>query len=126
MASAAAFVLPLTWLAQIATANTNRDGTGVIVDVVTGPASGSRVDSVRIQAVGTTTAGMVRLYLYDGINTRLIRDVPVANIIPSGTVDAWSTEIVVPGGLGIPNGWKLRASTHNAETFNIVARGGNF
>lgn len=116
---------PKSWLAQISAANTNRDGTGTLVDVLTVAAvAGARIDSIVVQAIGTTTAGMVRLFLFDGTNTRLWRELAVAAIVPSGTVAAFRDTIPLGEGLILPTGWKLKAGTHNAETFNIVASGG--
>ena len=122
---------PLAGNAQISTANTNRDGTGTLGTVVTAGASGSRIEEVVIEATGTTTAGIVRLFLNDGTNTRLWREVAVTAATPSGTVLAFTASVRndtrpdLPL-LVLPTGWSLRASTHNAETFNVFAFGGSF
>ncbi len=128
MASAPEFVdSPKSWLAQVSAANTNRDGSGTVVDVVTAGADGTRIDAVDIVAVGTVTAGVVRLYLYDGTNTRLIKEVMVSATTPSTSVEVFRKTVTFPKGLHLPSGatWKLKASTHNAETFNVIARGGD-
>lgn len=115
-----------TAIAQATAANTNRDGTGTIATVFTAGASGSRIDDVTITAVGTTTAGMVRLFLHDGTNARLLREVAVSAITPSGTVAAFTASLTNLA-LVLQSGWSLRASTHNAETFNVcVTRAGDF
>lgn len=58
--------LPRNGVAQISTANANRDGTGALgVVAVAGP-TGLRIDNIAIQATGTTTAGMLRFYLTKG------------------------------------------------------------
>lgn len=60
---------PKTAQVAISTANTNRDGTGTIgvVAVASGASgSGTRIDKIAIQAAGTTTAGVVRLYIAKG------------------------------------------------------------
>lgn len=117
---------PRTAIAQATSANTNRDGTGTIATVFTAGASGSRIDDVTITAVGTTTAGMVRLFLHDGTNARLLREVAVSAITPSGTVAAFTASLTNLA-LVLQSGWSLRASTHNAETFNVcVTRAGDF
>ena len=127
MANSPIFVgAPQTWMAALSAANTNRDGTGTIVDILTGGSNGSRVDKVRVQASGATTAGAVRLYIYDGTNTYLIREMIVAAVTPSTTVEAWSGEVDLDGLVLPTNAWKLRASTHNAEAFKVFAKGGNF
>lgn len=117
----------------ISTANTNRDGTGTIGTVFTAGASGSRIDGIVIQATGTTTGGMVRLFVHDGTNARLFDEAPVIAITPSGTAPAFSTALgnSAPLATGryplmLPSGWSLRAATNNAESFNVIALGGDF
>lgn len=117
---------PRTEVAQVSAANINRDGTGIIVNVFTAGTNGSRIDDIAITATGTTTAGMVRLYLHVGTNAWLWREVAVSAITPSATVSPFSSTL---GNLALvlQTGWSLRASTHNAETFNIcVTRAGDF
>jgi len=112
--------------AQVSTANTNRNGTGTIVTVFTAGSSGSRIDDIYITATGTTTAGVVRLFLNDGTNTYLFEEILVTAITPSTTVAVFQS-VQLNLGLILANGWSLRASTNNAETFNIqVTRAGDF
>jgi hypothetical protein len=106
---------------QVSTANTNRDGTGTIATILTAGASGSRVDDITVIATGTTTAGMVRLFVNDGTNTRLWLEIPVTAATPSGTVQAF-TATLLNQALLLPSGYSLRASTNNAETFNVIVR----
>jgi hypothetical protein len=116
-------------VAQVSAANTNRDGTGTIATIFTAGSSGSRLERIRVQAAGTTTAGVVRLFIHDGSNARLFAEALVSAITPSTTVQAWSVDIDLSfngGAVLLPNGYSLRASTHNAETFNIFAIGGDF
>lgn len=112
--------------AQVSTANTNRNGTGTIVTVFTAGSNGSRIDDIYITATGTTTAGVVRLFLNDGTNTYLFEEILVTAITPSTTVAVFQS-VQLNLGLILANGWSLRASTNNAETFNIqVTRAGDF
>lgn len=115
--------------AQISTANTARDGTGTIATVMAGGASGSRVDDLRIQATGTVTAGVVRLWLSldNGTTNRLLREILVPATTPSVSVEAWSTELRELALLLPDANALLRASTNNAEAFNVlVTRAGDF
>jgi hypothetical protein len=112
--------------AQVTTANTNRNGTGTIVSVITGATNGTRVDDIYIVATGTTTAGVVRLFISDGSNIRLWQEILVSAVTPSTTVQVWSYTLLNQA-LLLENGWSLQASTNNAETFNIlVTRAGDF
>ena len=116
---------PVTEVAQISAANTSRDGTGTIADVLTAGANGTRVDDISLVATGTTTAGVVRLFLNDGTNIRLWKEILVTAVTPSTTVAVWKG-VFVDLALILATGWKIQASTHNAETFNIfVTRAGD-
>lgn len=118
--------VPATAQVQIATANTARDGTGTIGTLITAPAAGTRVDDIVICAAGTTTAGVVRMFIHDGTNYRLLQEILVAAITPSTTVAAFYAKLTNLG-IVLKSGWSLRFSTHNAETFNVVVtRGGDY
>lgn len=130
MSTSAAFAAtPNTGVVQIATANTNRDGSGTVGTLLTAGASGSRVERIDIKATGTTTAGMVRIYIQDAsANVRLWKEVSVSALTPSATVQAFAASIdcSLPGNaLWLPATFLLKASTHNAETFNLFAVAGN-
>lgn len=117
---------PRTAVAQVSTANTARDGTGTLSTVLTAGTSGSRIDDITVTAVATSTAGMVRLFLHDGATARLWKEVSVSAITPSATVATFTSSLFNLG-LILQSGWSLRASTHNAETFNVlVTRAGDF
>jgi len=112
---------------QVTTANPNRDGTtGAYVSIFTAGASGSRIDDIYMTATVTTTAGMIRLFISDGTNTRLLSETPVAAITVSATTAAW-TNVLLSQGLVIPSGYILKASTEKSEAINIlVTRAGDF
>jgi len=110
---------PKAATAVISTANTNRDGTGTLATLVTAGSQGTRIDDISIAATGTTTAGMVRFFLHDGTNARLVREVPVSAITPSSTVAAFASVLLNLAWI-IPTGWSLRVSTALAESFAIV------
>jgi len=80
-------------------------------------ASGSRVDRIRVQALGTTTSGMIRLF----VGTALIYELPVVAVTPSGTQPAWGADIVFDNGLILQASAVLKASTNNAESFALTA-----
>lgn len=118
---------PQIWQAALSAANTNADGTGTIVDVLTAATNGTRLDEIRIQASGSTTLGAIRLYWYDGTNTYCFKEVLVPAVTPSvGVTERWSVTVNLDGKV-LPAGgaWKLRASTNNAEAFKVFAYGGN-
>lgn len=109
--------------AQVSTANTGRDGSGTLATIFTAASdnAGSRVDRISIHATGTTTSGMIRLFISNsgGTSTRLIQEIPVSPNTPSATIPAWSAQVNFDGGLVLENGASLKASTNNAEAFNV-------
>jgi hypothetical protein len=122
---------PVVGMAQIATANPNRDGSGSLATVLTGGADGTRVQRVTVKATGTTTAGMVRLYIGDNAgtpNVRLWREILVTAITASATVAAfeYTLELLAERAMILPSGYTLRASTEKAEGFNVIAEGGHY
>lgn len=115
---------------RISTANTNRDGTGTLGSVKTGGTNGTRIDRVVITATGTTTAGMIRLFIDDGGGTiKAIKEISVTAITPSGTLAAFTYEWFRNDSLPLvvlPNGYILKAGTNNAESFDVMAFGGDY
>lgn len=120
---------PRAAVGQVSAANTARDGTGTLVTIITGASTGTRVDDLSVVATGTTTGGMIRFFVsYDGGTTnRFLREIPVTALTPSATVQAFRAELFDLG-ITLPNASaQLRASTNNAETFNVhVTRAGDF
>lgn len=119
---------PVIGVANISTANTNRTVTGTtgLTSVRAGGTNGTRVDQISIQATATTTAGMIRLWLYSGSgNAQLYHEEIVSAITPSATLAAYNTDLFYTT-LVIPSGWTLYASTEKAEAFNVILYGGDY
>lgn len=119
-----------TGMAVISTANSNLDGTGTTATILTAGSSGSgwkgcRVESINIKAIVTTTTGMVRLYIYDGTNTRLIKEVFIPSVTKSATEPAFETKLSL-GNFQLQAGYSLKASTQNAESFSIIVEGNDW
>lgn len=124
-----ASVSPRVAVGVISTANTNRDGTGTgpATAIFSAGASGSKVEEIRVKARVTTTAGMVRLYLWDGSGTdgHLFEEVPVSAITASATVETFEA-VLTYDNLVLQTGWSVTASTHNAESIGVVVFGADF
>jgi hypothetical protein len=114
-------------VAQVTTANPNRDGTtGTYVTVFTAGASGSRIDDIYMTATVTTAAGMIRLFISNGTNIRMLSETPVTAITVAATTAAW-TAVFLNQGLILPSGYLLIASTEVSNAINIlVTRAGDF
>jgi hypothetical protein len=111
---------------SLSTADTARTGTPTnVVTIFTAGASGSRIDEVNIIATGTTTAGVVRLWIFTGSVYYLFEEILVSAITPSTTLATFNTTITF-NNLMLPAGHSLRATTNNSEGFNVIAFGGDF
>jgi hypothetical protein len=116
----------------ISTANTARDGTGTLGTILSAAAAGTHVYGISITAGGTTTAGVVRIFISNdnGTTKRLLEEILVAAFTPSTTVAVWSgaskrATWAKPIILGASTNNILYASTHNAETFYVHADAGD-
>lgn len=122
---------PRTALVQLpATAAAGiRDGatTAVGTAVMSAAASGTRIDDIVIQATGTVPTGMIRFFIYDGTNSRLIEEVPVETTTVNATTEAWTTKLTNLAWILVGTSYSLRATTETANAFNIyVSKAGDF
>ncbi len=104
----------------ISTANSNLDGTGTMGNALI--SSGCNIQAVTIKARQSTTAGMVRLFLYNnsaGI-TRLFREIPVPATTASSTSPTFYYRLIFENGFALKSGWYLKVSTEKAEGFNVI------
>jgi hypothetical protein len=110
-------------MGQVTVANTGRDGSGTVVTILTGAVAGTRIAEVVVQAIVTTTAGMVRLFLSNGVTTRLLDEVSIAVATPSASVKATRVSTTYNNLVLPDNTWSLIAATNNAEAANVIAFG---
>lgn len=119
---------PHIGIGVISTANSNRDGTGTIETIFTAGADGSRIHRIIVKATVTTTAGTVRLFLYNGTNYFLMRELAIPAVTVSATQGAYDLVLEFLGERAIilPASYSIRASTEKAENFNIIIEGADF
>lgn len=113
--------------ASVSAANTNRDGTGTIVTVLTGVAAGTKVFEVDVQMTVTSTAGMVRLFLSSdsGTTWKLFDEVAIAAATVSASVKGTRVATQYTNLILSSASWVLGAATHNAEASVVTALGGD-
>lgn len=113
-------------LGALSTADTARTGTPTNpVTIFTAGSSGSRIDEINITATGTTTTGVVRLWIYNGTTYFLFQEILVTPITPSTAIAVFSSTSTYNNFM-LPSGFSLRATTNNTEGFNVTAFGGDF
>lgn len=109
----------------ISTADTSRTAPTNVGTLFTAGASGSRIDEIDIVAAGTSTANVVRIFIYNGSTYFLLQEILISAITPSASTVAFSTAITF-NSLVIPSGSSVRVTTNNAEAYHVTAFGGDF
>jgi hypothetical protein len=116
-------VTPRIGATNVATANTNRDGSGTVATLIVGASTGTRVAEIIVKARVTTTAGMVRVFLYDGTTYRLLDEYSIAAATVSASVQGTRVSTTY-NNLILPSAsWSIVVSTHNAESIDVIALG---
>lgn len=114
-------VTPRLAAVNVSTANTNRDGTGTVATLISGAATGTVIREIVCQARVTTTAGMVRIFLYDGTTYRFFDEVAIAAATVGANTKATRvsttyTNLILPS-----TAWSIVVATHNAESIDVTA-----
>lgn len=111
-----------------ATLDTSLTAPTNVATIFTAGASGSKVESVTMQGVGTTVAGVVNLFAYDGSTYHLIDQFLVTAVTSSTTALAWQA-IRTYANLVLKTGWSLRFTVTVSGLQSLIkgsAFGGDF
>lgn len=131
-----------TWnAAAIAANNTAKDGTGTVATVATGGVNGTRIDQIKVRALGTNVATVMRFFINNGstnatpANNALIHEVTLAATTLSETSALADNDITITKGPDVvspipylPAGYKLNVTigTTVAAGFTVVVSGGDY
>jgi len=116
MAASPAFAAtPVIGATTVSTANTARDGTGTVATVLTAGSSGTQIREIDLKGLGTTAAGLIVLYVYNGTTFTPLTEVAVTAITASTTTASYSSSVRFDN-LFLPNGWSLVASVTVAQS----------
>ena len=116
-------------VAAVSAANTNRDGTGTIVDILTGVSAGTRIERVVLQTTGDPADSVVTLYIHNGASWFLFDEFDLGNPTAASTtvagyrVEKAYSDLVLPS-----SSFKLGAAITVALTagvMNVFAFGGD-
>lgn len=122
----------------ITTANTAKDGTGTVVTVFTAGANGARLDSLKVRALGTNVATVMRFFINNGstnataANNALFHEVTIAATTLSEVSALADTKIIFDGvnlpQLALKAGYKINVTigTTVAAGLSVVAIGGDY
>jgi len=130
----------ISWSGDLKTANTAKDGTGTVETIFTAGADGARVERVRVRALGTNVATVLRLFINNGsanstaANNTLYAEMTIAATTLSETAALLNTNefpnatdyTAFP--IVLPAGYKLLATvgTTIAAGLRVTAIGGTY
>lgn len=127
-------VTPKQTDATLTTADAARSNPSTsVITVFTAASTGSICTRIAVAAMGTTTAGVVRLFITNdgGTNKRLLEEIIVPAITPSTTIAVFmarfkAATLAQPIILGPSTNNILYCTTNNSETFAVHAEGADF
>lgn len=128
-------IFPLTPKVQwctLATANTAKDGTGTVGNSFTAGANGARVDYLKVRALGTNVATVLRVFVNNGsdptvaANNSLILDQTIAATTNSEA--AQLADNIVQLDLSLPANYKIHVTigTTVAAGLQVTGCGGDY
>ena len=86
---------------KLTTANTAKDGTGTVATVFTAGSSGARIDQIKVRALGTNVATVLRFFVNNGstnataANNSLVHEVTIAATTLSETAALVDNDITI-------------------------------
>lgn len=128
-------IFPLTpvlvW-ATLTAANTAPDGTGVVSTLVTGGASGTRVDKLRVRPLGENVATVLRVFVNNGgdnataANNALIAELDCPATNASNSASSIGQELALD--VVLPADYRLCVTicTAVASGLTVTAEGGDY
>jgi hypothetical protein len=126
MATSPAFATtPRIGAVSIATADSSYTAPSNVGTVLTGVAAGTRIAEVVVKCAATSSAAIVRLFLYDSSTTAyyIFDEVTVAAATGSSTVQQTRVSVVY-NNLILPSAsWSLRATTSVSQATHVTALG---
>lgn len=111
-----------------ATLDTSLTAPTNVATVFTAGASGSKIEEIVVQGLGTTVAGMCNLFLYDGTTYHLFDQFTVSAVTSSTTAAAYRVYKTYSN-VVLKSGWSLRFTqtiAGNQSMLKVSAFGGDF
>jgi len=125
-------LVPVMSWATLTTANTAKDGTGTVATVYTAGTEGSRVDRIKVRALGTNVQTVLRIFINNGLTnaTPANNSLYMERTIPATTLSETTElmDVIVPLDIALPAGYKINCTigTTVAAGLAVTCEGGNF
>ena len=104
-------IFPLTPRVQwgtVLSANTAKDGTGVVIPVFTAGLNGSKIDQIKVRALGTNVATVLRFFINNGssntvaANNTLIHEITIPATTLSEVAALLDNDVLIIKGSSMP------------------------
>ena len=116
-------VTPRIGAVSIATADSSYTAPTNVGTLITGVASGTRVSEIVVKCAATSTAAIIRVFLYDGTTYWLFDEITVAAATGSATVQQSRVSITY-NNLVLPTAnWSVRVTTSVSQATHVTAFG---
>ena len=109
------------------TSRANITGTTGLVQLTPTSVNGKRMDWLRVIGKGTSLAGLLFVWLYDGTTATLIDEIALSAVTGSTTTAAVKVDTsYANAGFNVPPSYQLFVSVTVAQDLNAYAFGGDY
>jgi len=116
-------VTPRIGAVSIATADSSYTSPTNVGSLITGASTGTRIAEIVVKNAATSSAAIVRIFLYDGSNYWLFDEVTVTAVTGSSTL-AQNRVSITYNNLILPNAsWSIRVTTSVSQATHVTALG---
>lgn len=125
-------ITPVVSWSKLTAANTAHDGTGAVAKVFTAGGNGARVDRIKVRALGTNVATVLRIFINNGsANTTAANNtLYMEKTVPATTLTevAELKDTVITLDMALPAGYVINCTigTAVAAGLAVTCEGGNF
>lgn len=116
-------VTPRIGSVSIATADSSYTAPTNVGTLITGASTGTRIAEIVVKLAATSTAAIVRIFLYDGTTYWLFDEVTIAAATGSATVQQTRVSTTYNNLILPSSSWSVRVTTSVSQTTHVTALG---
>jgi hypothetical protein len=116
-------VTPRIGTVSIATADASYTAPSNVGTLITGASTGTRIAEIVVKNAATSTAAIVRVFLYDGSTYWLFDEITVAAATGSSTVQQTRVSNTYNNLILPSSSWSVRVTTSVSQTTHVTAFG---
>jgi hypothetical protein len=116
-------VTPRVTAVSVATADSSYTTPTNVGTLITGAATGTRINEIVVKNAATSAAAIVRIFLYNGSTYWLFDEVTVAAATASATVQTNRVSTLYTNLILPDNTWSVRVTTSVSQATHVTALG---